>query len=65
MRQEVLLAMLAFGNKHFPPDDRIVQIVNIENGEKVDPLLLYPSTGRPVDGPGYQVVTTMLQNAAA
>jgi hypothetical protein len=61
----VLLAMLAFGNKHFPPDDRSVQIVNTETGQKVDPLLLDPSTGRRVDGPGYQVVTTMRQDAAA
>ena len=61
----VLLAMLAFGNKHFPPDDRVVQIVNAENGERVDPLLVDPATGRRVDGPGYQVVTTMRQDAAA
>ena len=61
----VMLAMMAFGNKHFPPDDRTVQIVNIENGQAVDPLLLDPSTGREVAGPGYRVVTTMLQNAAA
>src|ERR1700709_368761 len=26
----VMLAMLAFGNKHFPPQDREVQIVNTE-----------------------------------
>src|ERR1700709_1637768 len=28
----VLLAMLAFGNKHFPPDDREVRIVNTATG---------------------------------
>jgi hypothetical protein len=61
----VLLAMMAFGNKHFPPDDRVVQIVNTENGEQVTPLLVDPSTGRRVDGPGYRVVTTMLRDAAA
>ena len=59
----VLLAMMAFGNKHFPPDDRLVQIVNAETGERVDPLLVDPATGRRVDGPGYQVVTTRLQHA--
>jgi len=53
----VLLAMLAFGNKHFPPDDRTVQIVNTATGETVDPMLLDPATGLRVDGPGYQVVT--------
>ena len=33
--------------------------------EAVDPLLLDPTTGRRVDGPGYQVVTTMTREAAA
>jgi DNA-binding HxlR family transcriptional regulator len=61
----VLLAMLAFGNKHFPPDDRVVQIVNTETGQRVDPLLVDPATGRPVDGPGYAVVSTRLQDRAA
>jgi DNA-binding HxlR family transcriptional regulator len=61
----VLLAMLAFGNKHFSPDDRLVEIVNTETGERVDPLLLDPATGRRVDGPGYQVVTTRLGDIAA
>ena len=59
----VLLAMMAFGNKHFPPDDRLVRIVNAETGERVDPVLVDPATGRPVDGPGYQVVSTMRQPA--
>ena len=61
----MLLAMLAFGNKHFPPDDRQVQIVNTETGQAVDPLLVDPATGRRVDGPGYQVQTTMLHDVAA
>jgi DNA-binding HxlR family transcriptional regulator len=61
----VLLAMLAFGNKHFPPDDREVRIVNTETGQPVDPLLVDPSNGRRVDGPGYQVVSTLRQDAAA
>ena len=61
----VLLAMLAFGNKHFPPDDRRVEIVNTATGERVDPMLLDPATGRRVDGPGYQVVTTRLGEMAA
>jgi DNA-binding HxlR family transcriptional regulator len=60
-----MLAMLAFGNKHFPPDDRTVQIVNTLTGNPVDPLLVDPATGRPVDGPGYQVVTTMTRQDAA
>ncbi len=60
----VLLAMLAFGNKHFPPDDRTVQIVNSATGDPVDPILVDPTTGRRVDGPGYHVATEMLRDAA-
>jgi len=61
----VMLAMLAFGNKHFPPDDREVQIVNTETGQPVDPLLVDPATGRRVDGPGYKVVSTLRHERAA
>jgi DNA-binding HxlR family transcriptional regulator len=60
----VLLAMLAFGNKHFPPDDRTVQIVNASTGQPVEPILVDPATGQRVDGPGYQVATQMLRDAA-
>jgi DNA-binding HxlR family transcriptional regulator len=60
-----MLAMLAFGNRHFPPDDRTVQIVNTATGQTVDPLLVDPANGKPVDGPGYRVVTTMLRRKAA
>jgi DNA-binding HxlR family transcriptional regulator len=58
----VLLAMLAFGNRHFPPDRQTVQIVNQSTGEPVDPVLVDPETGLRVDGPGYSVVTTLLEN---
>jgi len=60
----VMLAMLAFGNRHFPPDDRDVRIVNSETGQAVEPLLVDPATGRPIDGPGYTVVSTMRPTAA-
>jgi len=59
----VLLAMMAFGNKHFPPDRRDVRIVNTDTGEAVDPVLVDPANGRLVDGPGYQVVSTLRQGA--
>ena len=61
----VLLTMLAFGNKHFPPDDRVVHIVNTATGDRVDPVLVDPATGQRVDGPGYQVVSTPLTASAA
>src|SRR5487761_1017585 len=34
--QPVLLAMLAWGNRHYPPDRQTVQIVNTDTGEVVD-----------------------------
>jgi DNA-binding HxlR family transcriptional regulator len=58
----VLLAMMAFGNRHYPPDTQTVRIVNQETGEPVDPVLVDPATGRRVDGPGYAVVATRLEN---
>jgi DNA-binding HxlR family transcriptional regulator len=60
----VMLAMLAFGNKHFPPDDRTVQIVHIATGQPVEPVLVDPATGLRVDGPDYHVATAMLRDAA-
>jgi DNA-binding HxlR family transcriptional regulator len=60
----VLLAMMAFGNRHFPPDHQTVRIVNQQTGETVDPVLVDPATGQRVDGPGYVVVTTPAENSA-
>ena len=60
----VLLAMLAWGNRHFPPDGPSVQIVDIETGETVDPVLVDPRTHKPVDGPGYAIVSRPLQGSA-
>src|SRR3954449_5179674 len=60
----VLLALLAFGNRHFPPDDREVTIVNTETRQPVDPILVDPATGARVDGPGYAVASTLRQDRA-
>ena len=51
----VLLTLMAFGNRHFPPDRQIVEIFDTETGDAVDPILVDPKTGRPVTGPGYAV----------
>ena len=60
----VLLAMMAFGNRHFPPDRQRVRIVNELTGLPVDPVLVDPETGLRVDGPGYAVVTTRMEAGA-
>ncbi len=53
----VLLAMFAWGNRHFPPEGGGARIVNTETGAEIDPVLVDPATNRPIDGPGYAVVT--------
>ena len=60
----VLLALLAWGNRHFPPDRLSVQIVDEASGAAVDPVLVDPKTGRRVDGPGYRVVSASLGRGA-
>lgn len=55
----VLLAMLAWGNRHFPPEGKRVRIVDTSTGAEIDPVLVDPATGRPVDGPGYAVRTSL------
>ncbi len=59
----VLFTLMAFGNRHFPPDTQIVEIVDTETGERVDPVLVDPRNGRPVTGPGYAVRRTSLESA--
>jgi DNA-binding HxlR family transcriptional regulator len=53
----VLLAMFAWGNRHFPPEGDGARIVNTATGDAVDPVLVDPATNLPVDGPGYAVIT--------
>src|SRR4051794_5599801 len=52
----VVLALLAWGNRHFAPEGQSVVLVDRETGATVDPVLADPATGRPVDGPEYALV---------
>jgi DNA-binding HxlR family transcriptional regulator len=49
----VLLAMMAWGNRHFAPEGATVLIVDAATGAVADPVLVDRATGRPVDGPDY------------
>jgi DNA-binding HxlR family transcriptional regulator len=49
----VVIALLAWGNKHFAPEGPSVILVNRKTGAAVDPILADPATGRPVDEPDY------------
>jgi DNA-binding HxlR family transcriptional regulator len=52
----VLLALLAWGNRHFAPEGPSVEVVNRETGVAADPVLVDRHTGLPVDGPAYRTV---------
>src|SRR3954470_4579130 len=52
----VVLALLAWGNRHFAPEGSSVMLVNRDNGAPVDPILADPATGRAVDDLHYALV---------
>ena len=52
----VLVALLAWGNKHFAPEGPSVQLVNAKTGATVDPSLVDPATRRPIQEPDYAFV---------
>jgi DNA-binding HxlR family transcriptional regulator len=52
----VLLALLAWGNRHFAPEGPSVELVHRETGEPADPVLVDRKTGLPVDGPAYRTI---------
>ena len=52
----VLLALLAWGNKHFAPEGPSVQIARADTGAKVEPVVVDRATGQPIAGPDYVVV---------
>jgi DNA-binding HxlR family transcriptional regulator len=49
----ILIALLAWGNKHFAPEGPSVLLVNTRTGAAVDPVLVDGATGRPITGPEY------------
>jgi DNA-binding HxlR family transcriptional regulator len=49
----ILVALLAWGNKHFAPEGPSVLLVNTKTGAAVDPILVDRATGRPIKKPEY------------
>src|SRR5467141_2803231 len=49
----VLVALLAWGNKHFAPEGASVLLINTKTGDAVDPILIDRATGRPIKEPEY------------
>ena len=51
----VLLAMLAWANKHLAPEGQSVQLANRLTGERVEPVLVDAASGRPVTDPDFHI----------
>ena len=49
----ILVALLAWGNKHFAPEGASVLLVNTQTGDAVEPMLVDRATGRPIKEPEY------------
>jgi DNA-binding HxlR family transcriptional regulator len=52
----VLIALMAFGNRHFAPEGRSVTIVNVETGAEADPVMVDRATGKPIRAPEFAMV---------
>ena len=52
----VLLALLAWGNRHFAPEGPSVQLVDIESGLPVEAVLVDKATGARIAGPRFALV---------
>ena len=53
----VLLAMLAWGNRHFAQEGLSTVIVDAKTGEIADPILVDRKSGRPLIGPDFKVAS--------
>ena len=49
----VLMALLAWGNRHFAPEGASVLLVDAKSGAAVEPILVDRATGRPIKEPDY------------
>jgi DNA-binding HxlR family transcriptional regulator len=52
----VLLALLAWGNRHFAPEGASVQLANARTSAPVDPVLVDSATGVEIAGPDFSLV---------
>ncbi|WP_127091750.1 winged helix-turn-helix transcriptional regulator [Aquabacter cavernae] len=52
----VVVALLAWGNKHFAPEGESVVVRNMETGEVAEPILVDRATGRPITDPIFRTM---------
>ncbi len=60
----VLLALLAWGNRHFAPEGASVLLMNTETGEVADPVVIDRVSGRPATDPVFLPVAGPAANEA-
>jgi DNA-binding HxlR family transcriptional regulator len=53
----VLWALMAWGNKHFPPEGETVAVVDAKTGEQAEPVLVDSRSGRVLRSPEFTVAT--------
>jgi len=51
--RSVLIALLAFGNRHFAPEGASVTIVDARTGAEAEPIIVDRATGRPIREPDF------------
>jgi hypothetical protein len=51
----VLIALMAWGNRHFAPEGASVQLIDTKSGTAVDPIMVDSATGRPIKDPDYRL----------
>jgi DNA-binding HxlR family transcriptional regulator len=61
----VLWALVSWGNKHFPPEDETVVVVDAKTGEEVDPVIIDGRSGRVLQGPEFKVKKVSVHRADA
>jgi DNA-binding HxlR family transcriptional regulator len=49
----VLIALFAFGNRHFAPEGRSVTIVDVQTGAEADPVVVDRATGKLIREPEF------------
>lgn len=60
----VLLALLAWGNKHFAPEGPSVLLVDAKTGAAIEPILVDRASGRPIEAPEYALAPGPAANDA-
>src|SRR4051812_38660506 len=61
----VLLALMAFGNRHFAPEGESIRIVDAATGEPAEPILVDRRSGRPLVEPDFTLAAGPAASAAA